>query len=110
MRSLCRLKKDMITRVNHVAAEFRKASNRQMAETTKRTIRENIVISTQMSKMSERTEELIEENNELKERDRKQRQQIALLDEGEKALARRNASNQKVKVFRNYKGWFNQKV
>ncbi len=33
-----RLKKDMIQKMNQVAAEFRRASNKQMAETTKRTI------------------------------------------------------------------------
>lgn len=39
-----RLKKEMVMRVNQVAAEFRKVSNKQMAETTKRTIRENVSI------------------------------------------------------------------
>ena len=39
-----RLKKEMVMRVNQVAADFRKVSNKQMAETTKRTIRENVSI------------------------------------------------------------------
>ena len=46
-------------RVNQVAAEFRKVSNKQMAETTKRTIRENVSINAQLSKMSDKTMELI---------------------------------------------------
>ena len=33
-----RLKKEMVLRLNQVAAEFRKVSNKQMAETTKRKI------------------------------------------------------------------------
>ena len=50
-----RLKKEMILRVNQVAAEFRKVSNKQMAETTKRTIRENVSINAQLAKMSDKT-------------------------------------------------------
>ena len=47
-------------RVNQVAAEFRKVSNKQMAETTKRTIRENVSINAQLGKMSDKTLELIQ--------------------------------------------------
>lgn len=47
-------------RVNQVAAEFRKVSNKQMAETTKRTIRENVSITAQLTKMSDKTMELIQ--------------------------------------------------
>lgn len=50
----------MVLRVNTVAAEFRKVSNKQMADTTKRTIRENVSINSQLSKMSEKTKELVE--------------------------------------------------
>ena len=46
-------------RVNQVAAEFRKVSNKQMAETTKRTIRENVAINAQLTKMSDKTLEMI---------------------------------------------------
>lgn len=55
-----RLKKEMVAKVNQVAAEFRKVSNKQMAETTKRTIRENVSINAQLGKMSDKTLELIE--------------------------------------------------
>lgn len=54
------LKKEMVMRVNQVAAEFRKVSNKQMAETTKRTIRENVSINAQLGKMSDKTMELIQ--------------------------------------------------
>ena len=54
-----RLKKEMVMRVNQVAAEFRKVSNKQMAETTKRTIRENVAINAQLTKMSDKTLEMI---------------------------------------------------
>ena len=86
-----RLKKEVVVRVNQVAAEFRyrrqlfchqlsccrlfctsrsfleftlfyyrKLSNKQMAETTKRTIRENVGLTAQLSKMSEKTVEIIQ--------------------------------------------------
>ena len=47
-------------RVNTVAAEFRKVSNKQMADTTKRNIRENVSINAQLAKMSEKTKELVQ--------------------------------------------------
>lgn len=91
-----RLKKEMVLRLNQVAAEFRKVSNKQMAETTKRTIRENVSINSQLTKMSDKTMELIQENDELREKEKKQKLQIDMLEHNEKELARKNSSNQKV--------------
>ncbi|KAM9324328.1 uncharacterized protein PAF06_000355 [Gastrophryne carolinensis] len=91
-----RLKKEMVQRVNTVAAEFRRVSNNQMAETTKRAIRENVAISSQLTKMSDKSMELIDENDLLKERDAELRKQLEVLEENEKELAKKNLSNQKV--------------
>ncbi|XP_041368419.1 cilia- and flagella-associated protein 157-like [Gigantopelta aegis] len=91
-----RLKKEMILRVNQVAAEFRKVSNKQMAETTKRTIRENVSINAQLAKMSDKTMELIQENDELRQKEKTQRQHIELLETNEKDLLKKNHSNQKI--------------
>lgn len=86
----------MIQRVNVIAAEFRKVSNQQMAETTKRVIQENVAINAQLSKISEKTMEMIGENDGLKEKEQRQRQQIEILETNEKELAKRNLSNQRV--------------
>jgi len=91
-----RLKKEMVLRVNTVAAEFRKVSNKQMADTTKRNIRENVSINAQLAKMSEKTKELIQENDELRERDKKMKLQIELLEASQEELAKKNHSNLKV--------------
>ncbi|XP_063688827.1 cilia- and flagella-associated protein 157-like [Bolinopsis microptera] len=91
-----RLKKEMTARVNTVAAEFRKVSNKQMAETTKRTIRENVSINAQLAKMSEKTIELIKENDELRLRDKRHQQTINMLEDNEKELARKNNTCQKM--------------
>ncbi|XP_053551474.1 cilia- and flagella-associated protein 157 [Bombina bombina] len=91
-----RLKKEMVQRVNAVAAEFRRVSSNQMAETTKRTIRENVSISSQLTKMSDKTMELIVENDDLKEKVAEQRKQIEMLEDTEQELAKKNLSNQKV--------------
>lgn len=93
---LCRLKKEMILRVNQVAAEFRKVSNKQMAETTKRTIRENVSITTQLAKMSDKTMEILQENEELRNKEKQYKQQIELMEVNEKELAKKNHSSQKV--------------
>lgn len=86
----------MILRVNTVASEFRKVSNKQMAETTKRAIRENVMINSQLSKMSDKTVELISENDDVKLKSKSQKQQLGLLEDNEKELIRKNVANQKV--------------
>ncbi|XP_066922675.1 cilia- and flagella-associated protein 157-like [Clytia hemisphaerica] len=91
-----RLKKEMILRVNTVAAEFRKVSNKQMADTTKRTIRENVMINSQLSKMSDKTVELITENDEIKLKNKNHKQHLDVLEGTEKELIRKNAANQKL--------------
>ena len=93
---LHRLKKEMVLRLNQVAAEFRKVSNKQMAETTKRTIRENVSINAQLAKMSDKTMELIQENDELRTKEKKMKMQVDMLEHNEKELAKKNSSNQKV--------------
>ncbi|XP_053329342.1 cilia- and flagella-associated protein 157 isoform X1 [Spea bombifrons] len=91
-----RLKKEMVQRVNTVAAEFRRVSNNQMAETTKRAIRENVSISSQLAKMSDKSMELIHENDCLKERVGELRKELEVLEESEQELVKTNLSNQKV--------------
>lgn len=86
----------MVLKVNQVAAEFRKVSNKQMADTTKRTIRENVSIQAQLGKMSDKTMELIQENEDLSAKEKKQQQQLDMLEGNEKVLAKKNLSNQKV--------------
>ena len=92
----------MILRVNTVASEFRKVSNKQMAETTKRAIRENVMINSQLSKMSDKTVELISENDDMKVKNKMQKQQVGVLEDNEKELIRKNAANQKVSISLNY--------
>lgn len=91
-----RLKKEMVQRVNQVAAEFRKVSNKQMADTTKRTIRENVSINVQLAKMSDKTMQLIKENDELMKQLKESKRKNQLQNEIEKDLAKKNHSNQKV--------------
>ncbi|XP_063792697.1 cilia- and flagella-associated protein 157 [Pseudophryne corroboree] len=91
-----RLKKEMVQRVNSVADEFRRVSNSQMAETTKRTIRENVSIGSQLTKMSNRSLELMQENDHLKEQECELRKQLEMLEENEKELVKNNLSNKKV--------------
>ncbi|XP_053138045.1 cilia- and flagella-associated protein 157 [Hemicordylus capensis] len=93
-----RLKKEMLHRVNAVAAEFRKVSNSQMAETTKRTIRENVTISLQLTKITEQSLQLLQENDQLKAANAEVLKQVQLLEQNEKKLAKNSLSNQKMIV------------
>lgn len=91
-----RLKKEMVVKVSQVAAEFRRVSNKQMADTTKRTIKENVSINNQISKMSEKILDLVEENDSGKIKEKIKGQQINLLEENEREMSRKNISNLKV--------------
>jgi len=102
---LFRLKKEMVARVNQIAAEFRKASNRQIADTAKRTVRENVAICAQLTKISDKTVELITNNDCLKERERHQRQEIELLQTSETLMTEKNIANQKV-ILPSYHTWY----
>ncbi|XP_063433263.1 cilia- and flagella-associated protein 157-like [Mytilus trossulus] len=91
-----RLKKEMVNRVNAVAQEFRKVSNQQMAATSKRAIRENAVIQAQLTKMSDKTLEVLSENDSMKEEFRRQKLHHEMLEETEKALAKKNNTNKRM--------------
>ena len=81
----------MMQKVNIVASDFRKVSNKMMAETTKRTIRENASINSQIQKMSDKSHELDSENDELRDQEIKRLQQIKQLQLKEKDLGEMNS-------------------
>jgi len=82
--------KEMVVKVNCVAAEFRKVSDIQMAETTKRAIRENVSVNQQMNTMSEKTMELLKENERLRKSERELRRGMDVLEDTNKYLARKS--------------------
>lgn len=86
----------MVAKVSNVAAEFRKVSDLQMADTTKRTIQENVSINQQLHRMSDKTTELVKENERLRERERELCRRLEIMETNERDMTRRNISNQKV--------------
>ncbi|CAF1098015.1 unnamed protein product [Rotaria sordida] len=62
-----RLIKDMIQKMNHVASDFRRASNKQMAETTKRTINENARIEQTVNEMEDVATRVQNENEQIQD-------------------------------------------
>ncbi|KAI8611593.1 hypothetical protein BC830DRAFT_1140590 [Chytriomyces sp. MP71] len=90
------MKKEMLQKVNEAVANFRKVADQQMAETTKRAIRENMAITSQLKKMSAKTLELIAENEGFKAKLEKLKTSSGLLAESEKELAKKNQANQRV--------------
>ena len=93
-----RLRKDMDAKVRSVAEEFRKVSDQQIADTTRRTICENVAISQQLDRMSSKTVRLLEENDALQQREKELRRHIEVLEANEKVIIRKNKSNQKVRT------------
>lgn len=97
-------------RVNVVAAEFRKVSNSQMAETTKRTLRENVAVNVQLAKMSDRSYDLIQENDKLKEAQAEMQKQLEMLEHNEKQMTKNSLSNQKVGAQPTHRGMWGAAV
>ncbi|XP_020821098.1 cilia- and flagella-associated protein 157-like [Phascolarctos cinereus] len=91
-----RLRKDIIHRINTVAAEFRRFSSSQMAETTKRAIRENVTVALGLAKINSGNLEQIKENNVLKESKEELCKQLALLERDEKTMAKNSLTHIKV--------------
>lgn len=57
----------MIQKMNQVASEFRRASNKQMAETTKRTINENARIEQTVNDMEDVSTRVQNENENIQD-------------------------------------------
>ena len=85
-----------MSKVNSVAGEFRKVSDLQMVETTKRTIRENVAISQQLGKMSDKTMSLLRENEALRMKERELGRRVELLESNSREMTRKNVNNQRV--------------
>jgi len=85
-----RLKREMVGRVNAVATEFRRVSNQQMAETTKRTIQENVAVNSQLVKLTDKTKDLMSENESLRAKLQEQNRKLEMLEKTERELSRKN--------------------
>lgn len=93
---LARLRKEIIQRVNLVATEFRKVATNQMWETTRRAILENNSVTLQLSKVSKHGVQLLQENEQLKDAQNKLCQQLAMLENTQEIMARKNIGHKKV--------------
>ncbi|XP_036604352.1 cilia- and flagella-associated protein 157-like [Trichosurus vulpecula] len=91
-----RLRKDIIHRMNTVAAEFRRVSSSQMAETTKRAIRENVAVALDLARVNSGNLEQLKENDKLKESKLELCNQLALLEKDEKTMVKNNLTHIKI--------------
>lgn len=91
-----RLKKDMMAKLESVAAEFRKAANAQMSATTQRTIRENVNVSAQVNQLADKASELGKDNDLLRVRNTEKQRKIDMLEDEQQRLVKRNAYRLKV--------------
>ncbi|ORZ35096.1 hypothetical protein BCR44DRAFT_31170 [Catenaria anguillulae PL171] len=85
------LKREMMAKVTDAVSSFRKVADTQMAETTKRAIRENLMATSQLRKMAGKTAELLAENEQLRAANASLRIETEVLNAGQKELAKKNA-------------------
>lgn len=79
-----------------VAAEFRRVSDRKMPETTMRAIHENVSVTAQLSQLSDKSRQLLEENEALRVVEKQLRREMEVLEPLLNEMTRKNLSNQKV--------------
>lgn len=82
--------------VADVASEFRKVSDKKMPETTKRAIRENMLVTTQLRQISDRSKELMVENDALSAREKQLKREIEIMEPLLNEMTRKSLTNQKV--------------
>ncbi|XP_004849373.1 cilia- and flagella-associated protein 157 [Heterocephalus glaber] len=91
-----RLRKEIIQRVNLVAAEFHKMAAHQTWEMTKRAIVENNSTTLQLAKVSQQGVQLLQENKQLKDTQEELRKQLGLLESTQKVMARNSRGHRKI--------------
>ncbi|XP_072521372.1 cilia- and flagella-associated protein 157 [Salminus brasiliensis] len=91
-----RLKKEMQQHVAAVAAEFRRVSDRRMPETTMRAIQENVSVTAQLRQLSDKSRELLEENESLKAREKQLKREIEIMEPLLNEMTKKSLGNQKV--------------
>ncbi|KAJ3368738.1 hypothetical protein GGF31_006162 [Allomyces arbusculus] len=90
------LKREMAAKVADAVGSFRRVADTQMAETTKRALRENLVATAQLRKLAAKTTELMAENDALKEANTKLRIDAEILCNGQTQLARKASAAHQV--------------
>ncbi|XP_010611911.1 cilia- and flagella-associated protein 157 isoform X1 [Fukomys damarensis] len=91
-----RLRKEIIQRVNLVAAEFHKMASDQTWETTKRAIVENNSMTLRLAKVSQQGVQLLQENEQLRDTQEELRKQLGVLESTQKVMARSSRGHQKI--------------
>ncbi|KAG1957171.1 cilia- and flagella-associated protein [Pimephales promelas] len=91
-----RLKKEMLQHVAAVAAEFRRLSDQKMPETTMRAMQENLSVTAQLQLLSNKTQELLKENDALRARERQLKIENAVTEPLLHEITKKNVANQKV--------------
>lgn len=79
-----------------VATEFREASDQKMPETTKRAIRENMLVTTRLRQISDKSKELMAENDALNAREKQLKRELEIMEPLLNEMTRKSLANQKV--------------
>ncbi|KAJ8006072.1 hypothetical protein DPEC_G00124460 [Dallia pectoralis] len=91
-----RLKKEMQQHVAAVAVEFRRVSDKKMPDTVVRAFHENVSLTAQISRLSCKNKELLEENEDLRGKENQIRIEMEVLQSLFNKMTRKSISNEKV--------------
>uniref|UniRef100_A0A672T2X7 Cilia- and flagella-associated protein 157 n=1 Tax=Sinocyclocheilus grahami TaxID=75366 RepID=A0A672T2X7_SINGR len=91
-----RLKKEMLQHFAAVAAEFLRVSDQRMPKTTKKAMQENLSLTAQLQQLSDKTKELLKENDDLRAREKQLKIENAITEPLLHEITKKNVANQKV--------------
>jgi len=89
------LKQEMKNRVDEVAVQYREVSNAQLKETTKATVVENLMVSSELISQTEQTKALMVENEKLRRRVGENDRKIEVLEELERKTHAKESRNER---------------
>ncbi|KAL2079640.1 hypothetical protein ACEWY4_025384 [Coilia grayii] len=90
------LKREMQQHVSAVAAEYRRVSDRKMPETTMRAIHENVSVTAQLKQLSDKSKDLLDENEILRQKEKTLKQEVNVLEPLLEEMTRKSLANEKV--------------
>ncbi|XP_065199390.1 cilia- and flagella-associated protein 157-like [Sycon ciliatum] len=91
-----RLKAEMVQKIEATAREYHKVSAKQMAETTRRTIQENLIVNENLTSMTSRANEYMVKSKKLEDRCEELSRELELLTQSHHSVLEKKAGNDKV--------------
>ena len=98
LRAMCRLKRDMAARLAQLATDYEQALDAKMSKQAKRMMRENASATNQLTMLSDKTTQLLRENERAKHSESQLKLRLSMMESLEHQWAKKLRSNARVQI------------